>query len=128
MLDLFKKSQILTLLWLTFLFLLQLPWLRTMFFCPPYLISHFLYVLVLEASNSKTYILTTFLQLPEPFSLPKIHLFKYLQIHTFVRHKYAQFPILPEEIPLDDFLAVMKGMISHIYSQILGSLQPPLTL
>lgn len=66
-------------------------------------------------------IFASFQQLLELFSLPKHHFFRHLQIRSFVHNKYAQFPNLPDDTPLDAFLtpvSVMKGMISYIYSQI----------
>lgn len=70
-------------------------------------------------------IFTSFQQLLELFPLPKHNFFfRYLKIRSFVRNKYAQFPNLPDDTPLDAFLTqvpVMKGMISYIYSQLQAS-------
>lgn len=66
-------------------------------------------------------IFISFEKLSEKFSLPKRHFFRYLQVRSFVAHRFSQFPAMPPDSPVDIFLkptSTFKGVISLIYSQI----------
>lgn len=62
----------------------------------------------------------SFQQLADKFSLPKQHLFRYLQVRSFAHSTFPMFPNLPNDSTLDVFLTpfpTLKGSISNIYNQ-----------
>ena len=61
----------------------------------------------------------SFQELSNLFNLPSHHFFRYLQIRSFIRIRFPQFPNKPEKSPLDNFLVqapLSKGIISHFYN------------
>uniref|UniRef100_A0A3B5RAA6 Reverse transcriptase domain-containing protein n=1 Tax=Xiphophorus maculatus TaxID=8083 RepID=A0A3B5RAA6_XIPMA len=63
----------------------------------------------------------SFQQISGKFGIPRHHFFRYLQVRSFVRSTYSDFPNLPKDSPLDIFLkptVKSKGAISFFYNQI----------
>ncbi len=70
-----------------------------------------------------------FEHLSRNFNLPNSHFFRYLQIRDFLRRQIPNFPVGPDSNIADSLLCLHpshKGLISVIYSKLLGVRQAPL--
>ena len=72
-------------------------------------------------------VFASFQQLAWRCRLPNTHLFRYLQVRDFYRHRYQDFPHTPADTPIDTILkapTAMKGLISTLYNTILSLCSP----
>lgn len=59
-------------------------------------------------------VFASFQQLINTFSLPKKHFFRYLQVRSFTRNSFPQFPALPMESDSEIFLKRVNGGVFSI--------------